>query len=177
MTGHNAKDMIEMLRGHYIAPSKPAGGYFAPELTAPNSARRADLIWLPMTSQERGRIIGHEVKVSRADVIQELSDPTKADAWARYCSQWWLVVSDPALIEGLEVPERWGIMAPPSGRLRRSMTIVRPAPELRPEDRADALATVLARIRDFSSLMEKLTGMRRRIAAELAELSVAEGQQ
>ncbi|MFD4957130.1 hypothetical protein [Microbacterium sp. NPDC058389] len=143
---HTAKDMIEMLRAHYIAPSKPAGGYFVPELTAPHSNRRADLIWLPLTSQERGRIIGHEVKVSRADIIQELADPTKADAWARYCSQWWLVVSDPDLLFGLAVPEHWGIMAPPSGRLRRSMTVVRPAPELRPEDRADALGTILARM-------------------------------
>lgn len=146
MSGRTAKEMVELLRGHYIAPSKPAGGYFAPELTAPNSSRRADLIWLPLTSQERGRIVGHEVKVSRADVVQELADPTKADAWARYCSQWWLVVADPSLVDGLTIPDRWGIMAPPSGRRRRSMTIVRPAPELRPDDAADALATVLARM-------------------------------
>lgn len=146
MSGRTAKEMIELLHGHYIAPSKPAGGYFAPELTAPNSSRRADLIWLPLTSQERGRIVGHEVKVSRADVVQELADPTKADAWARYCSQWWLVVADPSLVDGLTIPDRWGIMAPPSGRRRRSMTIVRPAPELRPDDAADALATILARM-------------------------------
>lgn len=146
MSALTAKDMIDLLRGHYIAPRKPAGGYFAPELTAPNSARRADLIWLPLTSQDRGRIIGHEVKVSRADVVQELADPTKADAWAQFCSQWWLVVSDPELITGLSVPEHWGVMAPPSGRLRRTMTVLRPAPELRPQDRADALAAIMSRM-------------------------------
>lgn len=141
-----AAEMIEMLRAHYIAPSKPAAGYFCPEIQAPEGNRRADLIWLPLTSYQRGEIIGHEVKVSRADVIQELSDPTKADAWAQYCTQWWLVVSDPALVEGLEVPARWGILAPPSGRRTRTMTVLRDAQRLTPVHQATALATIMARM-------------------------------
>ncbi|MGW8431529.1 hypothetical protein ACWGJ9_10600 [Curtobacterium citreum] len=142
----NAKAVIELLRNHYIAPHKPAGGYFCPELPDPADKRRADLIWVPTTWQERGQIIGHEVKVSRADVVAELNDPTKADAWARYCDQWWLVVSDPSLIDGLDIPEHWGVMAPPSGRQRRRMTVLKDAPTLKPAEKTLALANVLARL-------------------------------
>ncbi|WIB65358.1 hypothetical protein [Curtobacterium sp. MCBD17_040] len=141
-----AKDIIELLRNHYIAPSKPSPGFFCPELSDPTDKRRADLIWVPTTWQERGQLIGHEVKVSRADVVAELADPTKADAWARYCDRWWLVVSDPALIDGLTIPEHWGVMAPPSKRRRRTMTVLRPAPQLTPADKTLALANVLARL-------------------------------
>ncbi|MCU1418694.1 MAG: hypothetical protein JWP32_2868 [Schumannella sp.] len=141
-----AKEMIEMLRAHYIAPSKPASGYFCPELSSPEGNRRADLIWLPLTHTQRGEIIGHEVKVSRADVIQELADPTKADAWIRHCTQWWLVVADPKLIDGLTIPEHWGVLAPPSGRRTRTMTVLKEAPKLRPVDQAMALAAILSRL-------------------------------
>jgi len=157
LTSH---DVIELLRNQYIAPSKPAGGYFCAELPDPTGKRRADLIWVPTTWQERGQIIGHEVKVSRADVVAELADPTKADAWARYCDRWWLVVSDSALIDGLPIPDNWGVMAPPSGRRRRTMTIVKDAPKLSPADKALAFANVITRLHnagdDTFSAMQRL---------------------
>ena len=140
------KEMVEMLRTHYVAPSRRAAGYFCPELQAPGSSRRADAIWLPLTAAQRGQIIGHEIKVSRPDVLTELADPTKSDAWTRYCTQWWLVVSDPAFIDGLEIPSGWGVLAPPSGRSKRTMTVLRPAPRLNPEDQTTALATIMARM-------------------------------
>ncbi len=141
-----AKDLLEHLRNFYIAPSRPEPGYFCPELPDPTDKRRADLIWVPTTWQERGQLIGHEIKVSRADVVAELADPTKADAWARYCDRWWLVIPDAALIDGLNIPEHWGVMTPPSGRKRRAMTVVKDAPPLNPADKALALANVINRL-------------------------------
>lgn len=138
--GTTADDMIDMLRRHYLPESRPPGGIFAPEIGSPDGRRRADLIWMPVTISGGRGLHGHEVKVSRSDVLAELADPTKAEPWAQYCSRWWLVVSDPALIDGLDVPESWGVMAPPSGRRRRSMTILRPAPELHPKEPAPGVA-------------------------------------
>ena len=135
-----------MLRAHYIAPRRPAAGYFCAELQAPTGNRRADAIWLPLTATARGQIIGHEIKVSRADVIAELADPGKSDAWSRYCTQWWLVIAGPSLIEGLDVPRGWGIMTPPSGRSKRLMTVLRPAPEHFPMEQTLALSTIMARM-------------------------------
>jgi hypothetical protein len=139
-----AKDLEAMLRAHYLPETKPAGGIFATEIQDPSGRRRADVIWLPMTTADRGRVVGHEIKVTRADVITELNDPTKADAWLRYCGTFWLVIASPSLIEGLTIPEAWGVMSPPSGRLKRSMTVVKPAQRLKPIDPAPALEVILA---------------------------------
>lgn len=140
-------EMVAMLRGHLGgAPSKPEPGFFLGELEAPLGLRRADALWLPLDSQRRGQLWGYEIKVSRSDVMAELVDPTKADAWLRYCDRWWLVISDPALIAGLDIPEHWGILGPPTGRSKRLMTVLRPAPALKPATREPAFAKVLTRL-------------------------------
>lgn len=122
-----ADDMKTMLRAHYQAPYKPMAGLFATEIGAPTGGRTADAIWAPLTTAGGDGLIGHEIKVSRADLLTELADPTKAEAWSQHCREWWLVVSDPTMCDGLTTPETWGIMTPPSGRRKRSMTVVRPA--------------------------------------------------
>jgi hypothetical protein len=170
----SAVDVLAMLRRHYLPEGRPAGGLFAPEIGSPNGTRRADLIWLPTTvtggaSRWGPALVGHEVKVSRADVLTELSDPTKADPWMRYCTAWWLVVADPALVAGLDVPPTWGVMAPPSGRRTRSMTVLRPAPELHPAEQTPAVARLLAwemgrAERAASSLENDLRWKTRRVA-------------
>lgn len=137
-------DMLAMLRRHYVPDNRPPGGVFAPEIGSPCGSRRADLIWLSTTTAGGRYMIGHEVKVSRSDVMVELRDPTKAEPWSQFCNQWYLVVSDPALVAGLDVPEAWGIMAPPSGRRTRSMTVVRKAPTLAPSAAGDGVARVTA---------------------------------
>lgn len=146
----DARDVINLLRGHYNAPNRPIGWLFAPEIQAPNSTRRADLITAPLTRSGGSGLVGHEVKVSRSDVLAELADPTKHDDWAKYCDYWYLVVSDPALVDGLDIPEHWGIMSPPSGRRTRSMTLIRKAPRLSPIDGVDGWAK-LARWKTFQA--------------------------
>lgn len=72
---------------------------------------------------------GHEVKVSRADWLTELADPSKADAFRRYCDRWWLVVPDRAIVRD-DLPDGWGLLAlDKTGRLRT----YRRAPRLDPE--------------------------------------------
>jgi hypothetical protein len=142
-----SSDVLALLRRHYLPEGRPAGGLFAPEIQSPDGRRRADLLWIPtsMAGRRADNIIGHEIKVSRSDVIAELNDPTKADSWAQFCTRWWLVIPDPALIDGLPVPEMWGVMGPPSGRRTRSMTIVRDAPKLTPVgDMTEALTRITA---------------------------------
>jgi hypothetical protein len=144
---HTASTMTDLLRQHYNPDGRAPGNLFMPEIGAPNGRRRADLLVAPtsIAGSKASTLIGHEIKVSRSDVMAELADPTKADPWLRYCNRWYLVVSDPSLVEGLEVPELWGIMAPPSGRRTRSMTILREAPKLHPDgDLSPALSRISA---------------------------------
>lgn len=74
-------------------------------------------------------LIGHEVKVSRADWLTELRDPTKAERIKRYCDYWYLVVSDASIVRADELPEGWGLMVKAGNRLR----IKHRAPKLTPE--------------------------------------------
>ncbi|MFD8496293.1 hypothetical protein [Amycolatopsis sp. NPDC059657] len=134
--------MLAMLRRHYLPESKPPGGIFAAEIQAPKSTRRADLIWQGVTSTSGHALVGHEIKVSRADVLAELSDPTKADAWMKYCNFWYLVIPSLDLVEGLDLPGTWGVLLPPSGRRTRSMTVAVKAPKLDPTDQGPALRTI-----------------------------------
>lgn len=139
-----AKQLTEILRTHYLPAGRYPPGLFATEVQSPCGRRRADAVFMPTsTTSERG-IIGHEIKVSRSDLISELMDPLKCEPWAQYCRRWWLVVSDPDMIAGLNLPSGWGVLAPPSGRLRVSMTVVRPAPDLEPRDPAPALRRLIS---------------------------------
>lgn len=146
-TKHTAHSMTELLRQHYNPDGRAMGHLFMPEIGAPGGRRRADLLVAPISiaGSKADTLIGHEIKVTRSDVMAELADPTKADPWLRYCTRWYLVVADPALVEGLTIPDLWGVMAPPSGRRTRSMTILREAPKLTPDgDMSPALSRLAA---------------------------------
>lgn len=134
----SAHDLTAMLRRHYLPDGRPPGGIFAGEIESPDGRRRADALWAPWSVVGGAGIVGHEIKVSRSDVLVELTDPMKSEPWIRYCSRWWLVVAHPSLVSGLAVPESWGIMSPPSGRRTRTMTVVREAPALKPADTGPA---------------------------------------
>jgi hypothetical protein len=156
-----ATAMIHMLRRHYLPDETRPAGVFAPDIQAPGPVqRRADLIWLGCTAAAGSHLVGHEVKVTRQDLLAELGDLTKSDPWQRYCDRWWLVVPDLSLIRGLEIPESWGVMLPPSGRRTRSMSVHRPAPPLRPLEQAPALRTLTAwqhwKLRDAYNRVEAL---------------------
>lgn len=164
-----AHEVLALLKRHYLPEGRPPGVLWLPEIGAPDGRRRADLLAVPVSvssARAGGGIVGHEIKVSRSDVLAELADPTKADPWLRYCSRWWLVVSDPALVDGLVVPEAWGIMAPPSGRRTRSMTILRPAPKLTPDG---DLTPALTRIAAFVTHRVEVETRRADHAREAAE--------
>lgn len=141
-----AADVLALLRRYYLPEGRTPAGLFLPEIASPDGRRRADLIWVPtsIVGASSGPVVGHEIKVSRADVVAELADPSKPDPWLQYCHRWWLVVADPRLVDGLDIPDLWGVMAPPSGRRTRSMTVLRTAPRLRPSADMAPVVTRLA---------------------------------
>lgn len=58
------------------------------------------------------QVIGHEVKVSRADWNAELASPEKAEVFGRYCRRWWVVMPAKLASEVRhEVPPTWGLLA------------------------------------------------------------------
>jgi hypothetical protein len=93
------------------------------------------------TTEDAFDLHGHEVKVSRSDWLAELRDPTKADAWRRFCDRWWLCVSDRSIVKDGELPEGWGLMVLAGPALR----VVYPAPLLTPEPMPRMLLASLMR--------------------------------
>ena len=65
---------------------------------------------------------GFEVKVSRSDWLNELRDPSKAEAFRPYCHFWSLVIADKSMVREGELPEGWGLLVP---RGKRLFTIVK----------------------------------------------------
>lgn len=75
---------------------------------------------------------GFEIKVSRSDLLLELRKPEKAAPFVRFCDRWWLVVPDESLVDGVMIPETWGVL---TARNRRGWRLheYKPAPKLTPE--------------------------------------------
>lgn len=148
-TAMTAEVLLSRLRRHYIEPSRRLpGGIFVPEVGMNGgygAGRRRDAVYVGFTTTSGRQLIGHEVKVSRSDWVSELGRKTgKADAWADQCHQWWLVVSDPAIVRDGELPEGWGLMSP--GKSVTRMAIHRPAvPKVDHQPSWDAVRSVFAR--------------------------------
>ncbi|WP_235717008.1 hypothetical protein [Mycolicibacterium goodii] len=113
-------DLLALLKRHYIKPGAPLpGGIFLPEVGwNGGSGGGCDAIYVGFTSTSGRILVGHELKVSRADWLNELNKPGKADAWADQCHEWWLVVSDPAVVHEGELPAHWGLMVPGTSKTR-----------------------------------------------------------
>lgn len=124
-----AADLLEMLHRHHglTGPAEQwAGGTLVAEVS-PNgpatTSRRADAVYIGYTSASGRRLVGYEIKTSRSDWRREIARAAdKADFWADQCHEWWIVVSDPAIVKDDELPHGWGLMSPPTGTDHR-MTI------------------------------------------------------
>lgn len=134
MTGQ----LMNALMAHYRKPGTAQDGeVLLPEVAAPGSNRRCDLLRIGVWPSRGMGIDVHELKVSRSDWLRELDDPGKADAWWPYSSRFW-VVAPPKMIRPEEMPPGWGLMEAPSGANRRRFKVV-----VKPEDREPKLTVAL----------------------------------
>lgn len=95
-------------------------------LDAAAMRRRIDVLAVGQWRAVAGDLIGFEVKATRSDLQTELRDPLKAEAGARYCHRWWLVLPSLDLIAGLTLPDRWGVLVrrgPGLGIARQAATV------------------------------------------------------
>lgn len=71
--------------------------------------RYADAVAVGLWSSHGHRIEGFEVKVSRADWLNELKQPEKSEPVMRYCNHWWLVCPKGVATTD-ELPDNWGLL-------------------------------------------------------------------
>lgn len=116
--------VLDALIRHYRKPGGDRDGeVLIPEVKAPGSNRRCDLVRVGMWASRGTGIDVHEIKVSRSDWLRELDDPEKADAWWRFCNRFW-VVALPGIVVPAELPAGWGLLELPRAG-RRFKTVVR----------------------------------------------------
>lgn len=84
----------------------------------------ADVMVLGAWHSSGNYLEGFEVKVSRADWLNEVKNPEKCKPTKQYCDKWWLVIADQNMVKPGELPEDWGMMAVVDGELK----IIKKAP-------------------------------------------------
>jgi len=121
-------DLVALLRVKY-----PADAYAVLEQVRDgagfNANRTGDVMVMGLWPSRGLSLQGFEVKVSRADWLREVKQPQKAESLYRYCDHWWLLAAAPDLVQDLELPSTWGLLAPKG----RGLGIVKPAPQLTPD--------------------------------------------
>ena len=80
--------------------------------------RHADAIAICPYPSRGYEALGFEIKVSKQDLKHEIEQPAKAEALAKYCNYWYLVVPK-GLTDGINIPEPWGIIEYIDGKLRQ----------------------------------------------------------
>lgn len=106
-------------------------------------ARSADAVAMSLWPSRGLELHGFEIKVSRADWLNERKKPEKAEPIAAYCDRWYLVTANSVVADPSEIPPAWGwIELSDKGELRER----RPAEktEAKPADRK-FLAALLRR--------------------------------
>lgn len=88
----------------------------------------ADVMVIGAWHSSGNELEGFEVKVSRADWLNEIKNPDKCVASKKYCHRWWLVIADASMVKDGELPEDWGMMAVVNGQLK----VIKKAPLLKP---------------------------------------------
>jgi hypothetical protein len=97
-----------------------------------HAKRYADAAALGVWSSAGYELHGYEQKISRSDLKREMQDPSKMMGVGKYCTYWWVVVSDLAIIEGLAIPDSWGILVPTKRGGHDLLKVHRKAPKLKP---------------------------------------------
>jgi hypothetical protein len=141
-------DLLARLERHYIKPGEPLpGGVFVPEVgwNGGTANSRCDAIYVGFTGSSGRLLIGHELKVSRADWRRELDKPGKADAWADQCHAWYVVVPSTTVVTPEELPHGWGLLTINTRTTTRLDTTVKATVHADRTPSWDAVRSVLSR--------------------------------
>ena len=115
-------ELLARLQRHYIKPGElMPGGMFIPEATL--DGRRADALYVGFFASRGKFLVGHELKVSRADWLHELAQPEKAETWFRECHSWYLVAAHESIVQDGELPPGWGLMVPGPSKTRMRLLV------------------------------------------------------
>lgn len=112
---HTEASMIRLLHARYNTRGgngpRYAGMAHVRSDAGFDAKRTADYIAVDLWPSKGLALHGHEVKISRADWLNELKDPSKSAEFMKHVDYWWLVIADAAMVKVGELPEGWGMIA------------------------------------------------------------------
>jgi hypothetical protein len=105
---HMTSDQVKaLLNDKYSLGDECLIAFEVNEGTGSSAGRRIDAIAMSLWPSKDYKIIGFEIKVSRADWLNELKQPEKSFPIAQFCDEFYLVA--PAGVLGIdEIPKTWG---------------------------------------------------------------------
>lgn len=107
-----ANDLLDLLHTRYRPPEWIVLSEVRNATGFRRTPRSADALALSTYPSRGLALYGFEFKVSRGDWLRELKNPDKSVSMQSKCDRWYLVVSDPAIVQPGELPETWGLMVP-----------------------------------------------------------------
>lgn len=116
------KQLLELLRRRHARNGNGGSGEYA-FLThvrndaAFNATRTFDALAMSLWPSRGLTLHAFEIKVSRGDWLRELKEPAKAEAAAKVCDRFSMVVANESIIAEGELPATWGLLAVRGGRL------------------------------------------------------------
>lgn len=115
-TKRTTSEIIELLRARYPGEShvtlfevRDAAGF--------DAQRSCDCLSIGTWPSRGLTLRGFEIKVSRSDWLREYRNPEKADGFAPYCDEWYVVAGDSKIVQSDELPETWGLIVAKGSRL------------------------------------------------------------
>lgn len=115
--------------------------------TGSGASRYADGVAVNLWPSKGHEVLGFEIKVSRADFLNEMKKPWKSDSVMKYCHKWYLVAPK-GLIKKEEIPVNWGFIEVANGKLYNTKL----APHLEPVDMTRSFCSALLRRSTESSI-------------------------
>lgn len=150
----NADQIKILLNEKFYDGAKNLIGFEINEGTGGAGGRRADAIAFYLWPSNDYKLIGFEIKVSRADWLNELKQPEKSLPIAQFCDEWYLVA--PIGVLGIdELPKSWGYIQASKSGLRTKIRAPKRTP-VEPDKpfMASLLRSLVAKYQDTSLINE-----------------------
>ncbi len=126
LTESQLQDRID---GKYPGPAWTVLNHLRDGTGFASAGQSADAVAFGTWPSRGFQIIGFECKSRRSDWLREIKNPAKAEAFASYCDQWFLVTGSDNVAKLEEIPKNWGWYVGTA----KGLKLIKPAETLKPE--------------------------------------------
>ena len=126
LTESQLQDRID---GKYPGPAWTVLNHLRDGTGFASAGQSADAVAFGTWPSRGFQIIGFECKSRRSDWLREIKNPAKAEAFASYCDQWFLVTGSDGVAKLEEIPKNWGWYVGTG----KGLKLMKPAEILKPE--------------------------------------------